>query len=122
MKKIFSLALIALGFAVSLMAAGRETTLNTVAAAADVQTIYKEKCVKCHGADGKGIKSLEPPDFTDAKWQASRKDAQFIAVINNGKETMPGFKDAIAPADVRALVKLVRGFAPKPAAAPVKKK
>ena len=120
MKKIFSLWLIALTLAASFAAAGRESAPNTVAAAADAQTIYKEKCVKCHGADGKGIKTLEPPDFTDAKWQASRKDAQLIASINNGKETMPGFKGALTPADVRALVKLVRGFAAKPAA-PAKK-
>jgi cytochrome c oxidase cbb3-type subunit 3 len=121
MKKIFSLSLIALAFTVSLLAAGREAGLNTVAAAADAQTIYKEKCAKCHGADGKGIKSLEPPDFTDPKWQASRTNTKLINTINNGKDTMPAFKSSISPADVRALVQLIRGFAPK-SAAPAKKK
>ena len=121
MKKIFSLSLIALAVAVSLVAAGGETGLNTVTAAADVKTIYKEKCAKCHLEDGKGLKTLSPPDFTDAKWQASRTNTQFINSINNGKETMPGFKGAIAPADLRALVQMVRGFAPKPAAAAKKK-
>lgn len=121
MKKIFSLSLLALAFALSWMAASRESGLDTVTAAADVKVVYKEKCAKCHLEDGKGLKTLSPPDFTDAKWQASRTDAQFIASINNGKETMPGFKGAIAPADVRALVKMVRGFAPK-TMAPAKKK
>ncbi len=121
MKKMFALSLLALAFAVALAAAGRDAGLNTVAAAGDAKAIYATKCAKCHGADGKGIKSLEPPDFTDAKWQASRKDAQLIATINNGKETMPAFKGALPAADIKALVKLVRGFAPKAAAAPKKK-
>jgi len=120
MKKIFSLSLLTLAFALSLIAANRESGLDTVTAAADVKVVYKEKCAKCHLEDGKGLKTLSPPDFTDAKWQASRTDAQFRASINNGKETMPGFKGAITPADVNALVKMVRGFAPK--AAPAKKK
>ena len=122
MKKIFSLSLIALAFAVSSLVTSRESGLDTVAAAADAQTIYNEKCAKCHGKDGKGIKSLEPPDFTDAKWQASRTNTKLINSINNGKETMPAFKSSISPADVRALVQLVRGFAPKAAPAPAKKK
>jgi len=113
MKKIFSLLLIALAFAVTFVAVGRESGLDTAAAAFDAKAIYDAKCVKCHGADGKGIKSLEPPDFTDAKWQASRTNTKLINSINNGKDTMPAFKDAISPADVRALVQLIRGFAPK---------
>ncbi|MBI1764980.1 MAG: c-type cytochrome [Acidobacteria bacterium] len=120
MKKMFAFLLIALAFAVAFMAAGRETGMNTVAAA-DAKAIYDTKCVKCHSADGKGLKSLAPPDFTDAKWQASRTDAQLKATILNGKETMPAFKGALPPADVAALVKLVRGFAPKATAAPKKK-
>jgi mono/diheme cytochrome c family protein len=121
MKKIFALSLIALAFAVAFALAGRETGLDSVAAAGDVNAIYDSKCVKCHLADGKGLKTLSPPDFTDAKWQASRTDAQFIASINNGKDTMPGFKGAISAVDVKALVKKVRGYAPKPAAAAKKK-
>lgn len=116
MKKIFALSLIALAFAVAFALAGRETGLDSVAAAGDVNAIYDSKCVKCHLADGKGLKTLSPPDFTDAKWQASRTDAQFRASILNGKDTMPGFKGAIPPADVTALIKKVRAYAPKPAA------
>lgn len=121
MKKIFALSLIALAFAVASALAGRETGLDSVAAAGDVNAIYDTKCIKCHLADGKGLKTLSPPDFTDAKWQASRTDAQFLASLNNGKETMPGFKGAITPVDMKALVKKVRAFAPKAAAAPKKK-
>lgn len=120
MKKIFSLSLIAMAFAVAFALAGRETGLGSVAAG-DVNAIYDAKCGKCHLADGKGLRTLSPPDFTDAKWQASRTDAQMLASLNNGKDTMPGFKGAIAPADMKALVKKVRAYAPKAAAAPKKK-
>ena len=42
--------------------------------AADAKTTWADKCVKCHGADGKGDtkmgKKLEIKDYTDAKVQA----------------------------------------------------
>jgi mono/diheme cytochrome c family protein len=117
MKKMLTLSLMALAFAVVFAAAGREAGMNTAAAAVDVKTVYDQKCAKCHLADGKGLESLQPPNFTDAKWQASRTNAQFTAAILNGKGTMPGFKGAITPADVKALVAMVRGFAPKAGAA-----
>jgi mono/diheme cytochrome c family protein len=116
MKKALSLSLLTLAFALAFTTVGREAGLQTVAAF-DAKAVYDAKCVKCHLADGKGLDSLQPPNFADAKWQASRTNAQFTAAINNGKGTMPGFKGAIAPADVKALVTMVRGFAPKGAAA-----
>lgn len=117
MKKILTLTTLGLALAMGISSVGRDAGMNTVAAAADAKAIYDQKCSKCHGADGKGIPSLQPPDFTDAKWQASRTNAQFTASLNNGKGTMPGFKGAIAPADMKALITMVRGFAPKPGAA-----
>ena len=63
--------------------------------------VYTAQCAKCHSEDGKGIASLQPPDFTDAKWQASRTNKQLYNGIANGIGVMPGFKGALKPAQIR---------------------
>ncbi len=78
--------------------------------------IYDTQCAKCHGKNGKGIESLQPPDFTDAKWQASVSTKALTDGIRNGKGVMPGFKDALSPTQLSAMVKYVRAFGAKPAA------
>lgn len=80
---------------------------------ADGKAVYQSQCTKCHGDDGKGIPSLpDIPNFADAKWQASRTDKKITDAINIGAGIMPGFKEALSPAEVRALVKQVRAFRP----------
>lgn len=74
---------------------------------------YETHCAKCHGKDGKGIESLQPPDFTDGKWQSAQTDKMIIDGIRNGKGIMPGFKETLSPAQVTAMVKHVRAFGPK---------
>ena len=78
-----------------------------------VAKVYTAQSAKCHSEDGKGIPSLQPPDFTDAKWQASRTNKQIHAGIANGIGVMPGFKGALKPAQINALVAYVRAFAKK---------
>ncbi len=68
----------------------------------------------CHGSDGAGAETYKKKgvkDFTDAKWQKSRSDAQFTAAINNGKgEVMPAWKAKLSAEEIKALVGLVRAF------------
>jgi len=78
--------------------------------AVDAAALYKQHCQKCHAPDGKGIASLEPPDLTNAKWQAEKKDEEIAKVLNDGAGIMPGFKDTLKPAEIAALVKHVRSF------------
>ncbi len=78
-----------------------------------VAKVYTVQCAKCHSGDGKGIASLQPPDFTDTKWQASRTNKQFTSGIANGIGVMPGFKGALKPAQIAALVTYVRAFGKK---------
>lgn len=75
--------------------------------------LYTKHCAKCHLEDGKGLESLSPPNFADAKWQAAHTDAAIAKGIRDGKDTMPGFKDTLTPAQITALVKHIRGFRPK---------
>jgi mono/diheme cytochrome c family protein len=75
--------------------------------------LYTKYCAKCHLEDGKGLESLSPPNFTDAKWQATRTNAALAKSIREGKETMPPFKDTLSAAQINALVRHVRGFKSK---------
>jgi mono/diheme cytochrome c family protein len=76
----------------------------------DAAAVYKSKCVKCHGADGKGKPDFTP-DFTDAKWQSAHKDEEITQTITDGKGEMPGY-DAILDKDqIAGLVKYIRSLA-----------
>ena len=126
MKKIFTLSLTSLALAGFVAVSGPNLKgyqmMPVAVAAADAAATYKAKCSGCHGQDGKGVESMGTPNLTDAKWQAGRKDAALIAIINNGKGQMPGFKSSMDAADVKAMVAFIRGLGPKKAAAAPKKK
>jgi cbb3-type cytochrome c oxidase subunit III len=110
MKKALILSLLPIFAVVILVAARPEVTAQSKGG---IVGVYNTQCAKCHAENGKGIESLQPPDFTDAKWQASRTNKQLVTGINNGVGVMPGFKGALKPAQVAALVGYVRAFGRK---------
>ena len=79
----------------------------------DAAALYTKYCAKCHLEDGKRLESLSPPNFTDAKWQATRTNTALAKSIREGKETMPPFKDTLSAAQINALIRHVRGFKSK---------
>lgn len=117
MRKPLSLAMVLIAMAVFVAAAWRDGLVLAQPArkAGGIAASYDTHCAKCHGKDGKGIESLQPPDFTDTNWQSSQTDKMISDGIRNGKGVMPGFKDALKPAEVTAMVKYVRAFSPKTA-------
>jgi mono/diheme cytochrome c family protein len=82
-------------------------------AGGDAAALYTKYCAKCHLEDGKGLESLSPPNFTDAKWQSAHTNAALAKSIREGKEIMPPFKDTLSAAQINALVRHVRGFKSK---------
>ncbi len=83
----------------------------------DVSGLFRQFCMKCHGADGtgSGTRSLlsEIPDFTSGPWQERRTDARLMASILDGKGSeMPPQRGRISDEQARGLVAHVRGFAP----------
>ncbi len=118
MRKPLSLILVILAVAVLVSPIWFETAAQTAkgkAAGGGTAALYSKHCAKCHLEDGKGLESLSPPNFTDAKWQSANTDAALAKSIREGKETMPPFKDILTPAQINALVKHIRGFKPKAA-------
>ena len=78
----------------------------------DGTALYKQKCSMCHAPDGKGYSAIGTPDFTSAKWQASKTDKEIAETIKNGKTgtAMQGFGDARKQDEIRALVERIRSF------------
>jgi cytochrome c oxidase cbb3-type subunit 3 len=83
--------------------------------AADGAAIFKNNCVMCHGADGKGYSALKTPDFTDPKWQSSMKDKQLREVIKNGKKgtAMAAFEDKLNDEAITAVIAYIRSLKKK---------
>src|SRR5262245_50393805 len=75
-----------------------------------VQGLYRQRCQRCHDADGSG-ESSEAPNFADTRWQKSRTDVQLLVSILDGKgPNMPGFRGKMTDEQARGLVVLVRAF------------
>src|SRR5215471_4945350 len=72
--------------------------------------IFKNRCAKCHLADGTGKESYTP-DFTDAKWQATKKDEEFTTSITEGLNDMPAFGDILSKDQIKGMVVYVRSLA-----------
>jgi quinol-cytochrome oxidoreductase complex cytochrome b subunit/cytochrome c len=79
------------------------------------ELIYQNYCLACHDGDGRGstIRKAMPevPDFADARWGASRTDADLKQSILEGKgKFMLPMKDKLAPADAERMVGYIRAF------------
>lgn len=86
-------------------------------------SVYKSKCVTCHGQDGGGTavgKSLQVADLRSEEVQ-KKSDADLIQAVSEGKGNMPGFKGDITDDEVHAVVTFVRTLAAKGDPTPKKK-
>lgn len=91
----------------------------TVSAAADkapsTEILYKQKCSKCHGADGSGETSMGrifgSPDFTDSGWWAKHANSgELVSMITRGKKNMPAFGKKLTKAQIASLAGYVQRF------------
>lgn len=94
-----------------------EAKENKTAKQIDGVGLYKTHCAMCHGDDGKPTElgvGLGSQNFTDAKYQASTTDEKMLKQITEGSpDKMIPFKDTVKPEEIKALVRVVRGFAKK---------
>ena len=116
MRKPLTLVLVLLSVAVLVTSTWLDSAAQTnkaKTAGGGTAALYTKHCAKCHLETGKGLESLKPPDFTDAKWQQKHTDAALAKGIRDGEGAMPAFKDTLTAAQITALVKHIRGFKPK---------
>ena len=90
--------------------------LAPLAFAADGGPVYKAKCASCHGADGKGLtpigKKMNLRDLGSPEVQ-KQTDKELYDWTAVGKGKMPGYKDKLTDAEIKALVTTMRAFAKK---------
>ena len=88
-----------------------------VASAADAKDVWKDKCLKCHGEDGKGQtkmgQKLGVKDYSDAKVQAELKDDAAFKSIKEGLKDKEGKvlmkpAETLSDSDIKALVAYIR--------------
>ncbi len=76
-----------------------------------------ETCVYCHGNGGKGTsegRKRGVNDFTDADWQASKTDADFVKFLEANDKGCTKCRGRISADAIQKLVNIVRAFNAKP--------
>ena len=85
-----------------------------------IMGLYNRYCIRCHGVDGRGIWDIpDVPDFTNARWQASRTDAQLARMTIEGRgAVMPPFRGTLTVEEAFAMARYLRTFVPGTEASP----
>jgi mono/diheme cytochrome c family protein len=103
-----------------------------------ITALFNRYCIRCHGVDGRGVWDIpKVRNFTDAKWQASRSNAEIVRTILDGRggtpekrrdslklpppskatgvhhwAVMPSFRGILTPEQAESMARFLRGFAP----------
>jgi mono/diheme cytochrome c family protein len=79
-----------------------------------VMSLYNRYCIRCHGVDGRGVWDIPGgPDFTDARWQQCRSDADIVRILLEGRgAVMPSFRGTLALDECWGMAHYLRSFVP----------
>jgi hypothetical protein len=79
-----------------------------------VMSLYNRYCIRCHGVDGRGVWDIpDVPDFTNARWQATRSDSQLARSILEGRgAVMPLFRGSLSLEESWGMARYLRTFVP----------
>jgi mono/diheme cytochrome c family protein len=91
--------------------------VETAARLRAATVLYRQYCLTCHGADGRGLqmKASMPTlqDFTNRAWQEEVSNARMLVSILDGRGTlMPAFRGRVTEEQAQDLVAYVRAFGP----------
>jgi hypothetical protein len=75
-----------------------------------VTSVFNHYCIRCHGIDGRGVWDIpDVPNFTNARWQASRTDGQLARAILEGRgSVMPPWRGTLSLEEAWAMARYVR--------------
>lgn len=76
--------------------------------------LFSQNCARCHGPDGKGIKSMGTPNFSDAAFQKTVTPSAMQKTIEDGKGSMPPWSGELTDQQISSLVAYIRSFAQGP--------
>jgi cytochrome c6 len=86
------------------------------ASAEDAASIYKTKCVMCHGATGDANtpagKALKVPSFSSEE-AVKQSDTALLEIAKNGKGKMPAWHDKLSEDQIKGLVAYIRNMQKK---------
>lgn len=108
MKRVRSL--MAVGFAGVML-----FSVSNLAWSADSpgETIFKSKCILCHGADGTGNtplgKQLQAANLHSRDVQ-KRTNAELHKIVHDGQTNMPSFAEQLSDEEITQVIKYVRTF------------
>jgi len=75
---------------------------------------YKQKCVTCHGADGRAdtpaAKSMKVSSFSDPETM-KMSDDELAAIIEKGENKMPAYGKGMNAEDIKGMVAYIRSLA-----------
>ena len=72
------------------------------------EPLYKQTCVACHGADGKGNPALGAPNLADRIWLHGSGEPAIIDTITRGRSSqMPAHKHLLDEARIHLLTAYV---------------
>ncbi len=76
--------------------------------------LYNRYCIRCHGVDGRGVWDIPNiPNFTNARWQASRSDGQIVRIVLQGRgAVMPPFRGTLTLEEGWGMARYLRTFLP----------
>lgn len=79
-----------------------------------VMSLFNRYCIRCHGIDGRGVWDIpDVPNFTNARWQASRSDGQLARAILEGRgAVMPPWRGTLSLEEAWAMGRYLRTFVP----------
>ncbi len=78
-------------------------------------SMFREKCVVCHGQDGGGSqvgKTMNVPDLRSPAVQ-KQTDSELAQIISDGRGGMPSFKGSLNDDQIHGLVTYIRSLAQK---------
>ena len=110
-KRVSSISSVALAGAIAfaLLGFASNARANKADDDAAAQT-FKANCIVCHGADGFGTatgKSLKVADLHSDAVQKMAK-ADLVAIVSDGKNNMPPFKNTLSKDQIEGLVAYVK--------------